>query len=214
MLGTAAWCRRPVCQQNMIPRENPMKEIPASIIDHACRTIRVHQQEVLHQQAGTNGHGAPVLNEVRSLSGRVDAFVKDFPKRVYVKKGISYRRLSIALLFYCLTLAGNLWFFNQYTIFDMGKATEIAKIAFRNAPNYAQYGEYVYWALVLAFSLLSMAVSFLGVMVVCLFLSIFRFPWVNSVFEAITTAAGSAGFCWVYFQYMPYLQTQLDKIFA
>lgn len=191
-----------------------MHEYQFTLLGHTRSTIKEHQREASNGVLGPHGQLAPLLQEVGSLSTRVDGFIQGFPKRVVVKKGVNYRRLAIALLIYLGTLIGQLWFFNGHNVFDLKDTAEIAKIIFRNEPDYAMFGQYVYWAFVGVFSLLSMAVAFLAVMVLCLLLSVFRFKWVNSVFEALCTAAGSAGVSYMYYQYLPLFREQIDKVLS
>ncbi len=195
-------------------RGNTMHEYQFTLLGHTRSTIKEHQRQAGNAFLGPAGQLTPLLQEVGSLSHRVDGFIQGFPKRVIVKKGANYRRLSIALLIYLGALVSQIWFFNGHNVFDLKDTAEIAKIIFRNEPDYALYGQYVYWAFVGIFSLLSMAVAFLGVMVLCLFLSVFRFKWVNSVFEALCTAAGSAGVTYLYYQYLPLFREQIDKILS
>lgn len=191
-----------------------MHDYQNTLINHTRGTIRDHEREASANVFGRNGQGVQMMQEVGFLSHRVDGFIKTFPKRVIVKKGISYRRMSIALLLYLCTLAGQLWFFNGHNVFNLEDSAELAKIIFRHEPDYLLHGQYVYWAFVLLFSLMSMAIAFLGVMVLCLLLSIFRFKWVNSIFEALCTAVGSAGVSYMYYQYLPLLREQIDKVLS
>jgi len=192
-----------------------MNDYQATLIDHTASVIREHQKEAAAGPFGRAGQQImPLFQEVNALSGRVDGFIKDFPKRVVVKKGVSYRRMSIAFLLYLGALAGLFWFYNGNSVFDLKETADIAKIIFRDEPDYTLYGQYVYWAFVAVFSLVSMALSFLGVMVLCLVLSVFRFKWVNSVFEAICTAAGAAGVAYIYYQYLPLFREQIDKVLS
>lgn len=190
-----------------------MNDYQLTLLNHVRSTIREHQREA----AAVPRRAAqmlPMAQQIQALSGRVDDFIKDFPKRVVVNKGVNYRRMSIALLLYAGALAGLLWFFNGHSVFDMKDTSELAKIVFRNEPDYSLYGKYVYWAFVVILALLCMAVAFLAVMVLCLFLSVFRFKWVNSVFEAVCTAAGAAGLAYLYYQYLPLFQEQIDKVLS
>ncbi len=188
-----------------------MDEYQRSLFRHTRDTMDWHRRQSATAAAG---QGLAVLPHVVGLSQRVDGFIKGFPKRVQIKKGINYRRMSIALLVYLIVLGCNAWFFNRHNLFDMQNSAEIAKVVFRNAQDYTMYAHYVYWTFVLLFSLLSMAVAFLGIMVICLLLSVFRFKWVNALFEALGTAVGSAGVTYVYYHYLPFLQGQIDKVFT
>ena len=191
-----------------------MHEYQFTLIRHTCTTIREHARENGNSGGNAAGPLAPVLGEVQTLRSRVDGFIKDFPRRVYVKKGLSYRRMAIAFLLYLATLGGALWFFQAFSLVDGPMAEEIAKILFRNDPDPAAQGRLLYWGFTVLFALLAMAVSFLGVMVLCLFMSIFRLPWINSVFEAVCTAFGTAACLYFYSSYLPLLQEQLRKIFS
>ena len=145
---------------------------------------------VLTQQ----GKDSKVLGEVQELARTVNGFIKDYPKRVYVKKGLSYRRMALAFIIYLGALVYNLKFFDAHNLFSHEECVEIARIVFKTAPDYAQLGRYVYMGFMLLLSLLSLASSFMIVMVLCLFLSIFRFKWVNSVFEALAHCGGLSCF--------------------
>lgn len=191
-----------------------MSDYQFSLAEHACSTIKDHQRARAGGLQGPSGMAGPLMQEISALSGRVDGFIEGFPKRVVVKKGVSTRRLTIAFLVYLGTLFGQLWFFNGHSVFDLRDTAEIAAIVFRDQPDSMLYAKYVYWFFICIFAMMSMALAFLGTMVLCLALSIFRFKWVNSVFEALCTAAGSVAVTYVYYHYLPFLKIQVEKILS
>ncbi len=191
-----------------------MDDYQILLAEHTRRTLLDRQQGTAQGAQAQQTKDVRLLGEVQALSRTVNEFIRDFPRRVYIKRGVNHRRLALAILIYLAALAYNLKFFYVHYLFSREQCVEIARIIFKTAPDYAQYGDYVYLGFVLLLSLLSLASAFMVVMVVCLVLSILQFKWVNSVFEALATAAGSAVFMYFYLKYLPFVQAQILKVLA
>jgi hypothetical protein len=191
-----------------------MEDYQMLLAEHTRKTLLDRQQGAAQGSQSRQTKDVRLLGEVQALSMTVNEFIRDFPRRVYIKRGVSHRRLALAILIYLAALGYNLKFFYVHYLFSREQCVEIARIIFKTAPDYAQYGDYVYLGFVLLLSLLSLSSAFMVVMVVCLILSILQFKWVNSVFEALATAAGSAVFMYFYLEYLSQMQTQIAKVLA